>query len=129
MSDTKFTQQFIDQELEKAAKATKRPWFVDKDFCEDGDGIKTMIIFGPEGEGYGRVAQTYSECGHDNETQPNAEFIISAANNWEDALMEIKRLREALTEIAETNWQSDWGGESISCIQEIANDAMKGCAK
>ena len=58
-------------------KYTPNPWIADEFILQDDDGILTIFIWGPEGEGYGRVGQAYAECGHEDELRPNA--ILQAA--------------------------------------------------
>lgn len=65
---------------------SKAPWKVDKNGAlEDSEGIKSVCIFGEEGDGFGRVAMAYAEVGREEELLPNAH-LIAAAPDMHDAL-------------------------------------------
>lgn len=45
-------------------KHTPGPWIVDPHGrSDDDDGTPTIVIFGPEGAGFGRVGVAYAEIG------------------------------------------------------------------
>ena len=57
---------------------TPGPWIKDEKVISDSEGEITMIVFCPDGPGYGRVAQVYAECGRNTELLPNARLIAAA---------------------------------------------------
>ena len=59
-------------------KHTPGPWIIDDESFTDLDGSETIVIFTPEGRGYGRVAMVYAEHGRDSELWPNANLIATA---------------------------------------------------
>lgn len=78
---------------------TPGPWIADLITIVDEDGIKCVQIYGPEGQGHGRVAQVYAECGWPEELGHNVQLIAAAP----DMFAELQKLRDefqALFEIA-----------------------------
>ena len=62
---------------------TQGDWSVDREDGEivvvnDDDGVDTILIFGPRGQGYGRVAMAYAECGRVDELEGNAKLLALA---------------------------------------------------
>jgi hypothetical protein len=125
----KFTQQFIDQELEKLKKATSRPWEY-TDLWPDGT---RSIIETSEAAthtnamlGIGKVKYFVFA---------DLDCIISAVNNWEDALKEIMKLQEVLTEIRdlartglppENMTEDHWKQRKLNRISYEASKALEG---
>jgi len=60
------------------AAPTAGPWMVDEKEWADDDGIASIVVFGPDGPGRGRVAMAYAELGRESELRPNADLIASA---------------------------------------------------
>jgi hypothetical protein len=61
---------------------TKGPWEKDDLVFQDADGIPALMIWGPEGQGAGRVAQVYGETGFpvNENIEANADLIAEAPN-------------------------------------------------
>ena len=80
---------------------TPGPWIAENGYVPDWDDVKTVLISGPDGPGYGRVAQVYAECGRESELLPNARLIAAAPELLEalQALTESSRfhLKGSLT--------------------------------
>lgn len=57
---------------------TPGPWVMDDQKFIDREDIPTIMIFGPDGLGFGRVAHAYAECGREDELWPNARLIAAA---------------------------------------------------
>jgi len=99
-----FTAEFIEKQMSLAKSATPRPW---KWNAEDG----SLLLLESECDAVLLCDEDAIECGCP--TKEDTVLIVSAVNNWTDALTaiterdaaiaerdtEIKRLREALTEI------------------------------
>ena len=56
------------------------PLIVDYDLGEDSEGIEFAYIWSKKGEGYGRIAYVYGECGVD--AKDLAAFIVKACNEY-----------------------------------------------
>ena len=65
-------------------KHTPGPWIVDENYLRDNDNELCVCVFGPEGQGYGRVAMAYGECGCIEEVMPNARLIAAAPETVAD---------------------------------------------
>ena len=57
---------------------TKGPWEIDDATLLDSEGTRCINVYGTEGQGYGRVAVVYAECGRYDDLLPNARLIASA---------------------------------------------------
>jgi hypothetical protein len=122
----KFTQQFIDQEREKLAKATSRPWEYTDIWP---DGTRSII-------------ETSKAATHTNAMLgigkvkyfvfADLDCIISAANNYEDALLEIVRLQEVLKRIVMFSRDGiisslvPYTDSDARWLIDIAREALKG---
>jgi len=57
---------------------TPKPWVLDEHVTSDSEGEICIVVFCPDGPGYGRVAQVYAECGRNTELKPNGRLIAAA---------------------------------------------------
>jgi len=110
----KFTQEEIARLRELADKAYPRP------YISGQEAGFTAIAHHANGN-WNNDALDGLERG-----EATGAYLVKAGNVLPDALDEIERLRDALTRIRTEHWESDWGGESISRIQDIAREALKG---
>jgi len=116
---TEFTPEFIASELEKAKKATLRPW-------NTWYGLRGISIANNAAKDKGLtdcpddICCFYDEGDELDGTYPNAknnsDYIVSSANCWEDALKEIENLRtinrnmkeqlDVATELGDKRWKA-----------------------
>jgi hypothetical protein len=89
---------------------TSGPWIRDiQSFVEEESESPYIIIFGPDGPGWGRVAMVFAEMGREDELEPNATLIAASPallrvyeaasttyHNNEELGLAIKEAREAL---------------------------------
>ena len=89
---SKFTDEFIRQQREIAAKATPRPWVAEWN-CEPRVKGGTVKFY----EGWAETPTLTGDTLSEVESQANSDrlYMESAANNYPGALAEIERLREA----------------------------------
>ena len=79
-------------------KHTPGPWIVeDNPVSIDLEGENTVIVYCPEGVGYGRVAMVYAECGRVDELEPNARLIAAAPDMLETLEFVLDELSTMLT--------------------------------
>ena len=75
------------------ATHTPGPWKADPNRIFDYEGIFTVFIWGPNGDGFGRVAMTYAEYGNEDELMPNA-YLIAAAPDLLEAAQRLLNLED-----------------------------------
>ena len=78
---------------------TPAPWIYDEHIHNDCESIECIPIYGPNGEGTGRVAQAYAECGREDELRGNAQLIAAVHDLLELAhqiILEARENKEAI---------------------------------
>jgi hypothetical protein len=124
MSDTKFTPKFMAEQRELAEKATERPWWVghsDTRNLEDAKSyLAEMLDYLPEntdlwmvgsGDPNG-VALITAMTGNGPTSETNADYVMSAANNFPAALNEIEKLQAERDE-----WHCAYN--SLNAVHEV----------
>lgn len=58
---------------------TSGPWEKDtQSFVEENSESPYIVIFGPDGPGFGRVAMVFAELGREDELEPNATLVAAS---------------------------------------------------
>ena len=58
---------------------TSGPWKKDtQSFVEENSESPYIVIFGPDGPGFGRVAMVFAELGREDELEPNATLVAAS---------------------------------------------------
>ena len=78
---------------------TKGPWKLDDATILDSEEERCINVYGSEGQGYGRVAVVYAECGRYNDLLPNARLIAAAP--------ELLEALEGLLPYAKGNYEAE----------------------
>ncbi len=69
---------------------TSGPWVLSNVVMDNDREGTYVIVFCPDGVGYGRVAMVFAECGREEELHHNAR-LIAAAPELLDALTELAK--------------------------------------
>lgn len=78
---------WMDDEIKKEFQGVQKttlnptagPWERDtQSFVEENSESPYIVIFGPDGPGFGRVAMVFAELGREDELEPNAILVASS---------------------------------------------------
>ncbi len=86
---------------------TPGPWKIDNHPVMDDDGIPVICIWGPDGEGFGRVGMAYAECGYEDDLLDNALAQAAAPELLEACELAEKILSEQIEIVCGAGWSKN----------------------